>query len=121
MLQNQPRAVQVIIIGGLLLTLEHGFRWIAPSAMSMASKQGIKRDNFLRSAPIDVFRSIGVEAVATMVGLRWGGTFGGNYDPVHVDLELLPATKVAIIDAMGGTESVTTAIANISKVRLQTA
>tara|TARA_R110002110_G_scaffold132910_3_gene314920 strand:+ start:103 stop:1290 length:1188 start_codon:yes stop_codon:yes gene_type:complete len=52
-------------------------------------------------------------------GLRWGGDWSSNYDPIHMDLEVTEAKRKEIVRASGTLTSKTSAIAAISAISLK--
>ena len=65
------------------------------------------------------WRSSGLVEIIKSWGLRWGGDFPGNYDPIHMDLLVSEATRRKIIKASGKITNKKAAVAAISSVSLK--
>tara|TARA_B100000035_G_scaffold297965_1_gene291250 strand:- start:105 stop:1274 length:1170 start_codon:yes stop_codon:yes gene_type:complete len=60
----------------------------------------------------------GVPAIIKGNGLRWGGDFSGNYDPIHMDLPLPKSIQKEIIKKTKSMTNPKKAIAVISQIKL---
>jgi len=54
--------------------------------LAMDFNPTISGKTIMRADDVTTWEASGIPAIARSVGLRWGGAFGNNYDPIHVDL-----------------------------------